>query len=111
MKPKRAPDPMHPRSVSESGRKNHACVAVASEPTTPTCGAKTRSGAPCRNLPMKNGRCRMHGGASTGPKTAGGLARWRQAVTIHGGRSKEMAEFRRQMRELRAEARRLVEAV
>lgn len=32
------------------------------------CGAKTRSGACCGNLPMKNGRCRLHGGKSTGPK-------------------------------------------
>ena len=32
------------------------------------CGAKTRSGATCRKKPMKNGRCYMHGGASTGPK-------------------------------------------
>lgn len=28
------------------------------------CGAKTRSGKPCCNRPMPNGRCRMHGGAS-----------------------------------------------
>src|SRR5690625_2536323 len=31
------------------------------------CGAKTRSGKPCKNWTMKNGRCRMHGGKSTGP--------------------------------------------
>ena len=58
---------------------------------------------------MKNGRCRMHGGASTGPKTAAGLAKARRVVTIHGGRSREMIEFRRQLRELQAEARRMVE--
>lgn len=28
------------------------------------CGARTKSGNPCQNLPMKNGRCRMHGGLS-----------------------------------------------
>ncbi|MEH6565572.1 MAG: HGGxSTG domain-containing protein [Halopseudomonas sp.] len=27
-----------------------------------TCGAKTRSGQPCRAQAMPNGRCRMHGG-------------------------------------------------
>ena len=32
------------------------------------CGAKTRSGGKCRGMPMPNGRCRMHGGGSTGPK-------------------------------------------
>ncbi len=30
------------------------------------CGAKTRTGAKCRSKPMANGRCRMHGGSSTG---------------------------------------------
>lgn len=29
------------------------------------CGAKTRSGKPCRSAPMANGRCRMHGGAAS----------------------------------------------
>jgi hypothetical protein len=28
------------------------------------CGAKTRSGTPCKNAAMDNGRCRMHGGAT-----------------------------------------------
>ncbi len=31
------------------------------------CGAKTRSGAPCQSPAMPNGRCRLHGGLSTGP--------------------------------------------
>lgn len=31
------------------------------------CGAKTRSGQPCKNKPMANGRCAKHGGKSTGP--------------------------------------------
>lgn len=31
------------------------------------CGAKTRSGDPCRSKKMSNGRCRMHGGNSKGP--------------------------------------------
>jgi hypothetical protein len=30
------------------------------------CGAKTRSGTPCQSQAMENGRCRMHGGTSTG---------------------------------------------
>lgn len=34
------------------------------------CGAKTRSGAPCKGYPMANGRCRMHGGKSTGARDA-----------------------------------------
>jgi hypothetical protein len=38
------------------------------------CGARTRAGGPCRAPAMANGRCRMHGGASTGPQTAVGRA-------------------------------------
>lgn len=30
------------------------------------CGAKTRSGAPCKAKAMTNGRCRMHGGTNKG---------------------------------------------
>src|SRR5262249_38967418 len=30
------------------------------------CGARTRSGIPCRSPAMANGRCRMHGGLSPG---------------------------------------------
>ena len=30
------------------------------------CGANTRSGKPCQSPGMANGRCRMHGGPSTG---------------------------------------------
>lgn len=32
------------------------------------CGAKTRNGTPCQKRALKNGRCRLHGGKSTGPK-------------------------------------------
>jgi hypothetical protein len=32
--------------------------------TKHACGAKTRKGRPCQNPAMKNGRCRMHGGAT-----------------------------------------------
>lgn len=37
------------------------------------CGAKTRTGSPCRRRDIYgNGRCRLHGGLSTGPKTVKG---------------------------------------
>lgn len=36
------------------------------------CGAKRRDGKPCQARPMPNGRCRMHGGPSTGPKNQQG---------------------------------------
>jgi len=34
------------------------------------CGAKAkRTGKACHQPAMKNGRCRLHGGKSTGPRT------------------------------------------
>ena len=42
----------------------------------PRCGAKTRSGGRCGHFSMTNGRCRYHGGASTGahkPKVKHGM--------------------------------------
>lgn len=34
---------------------------------SPRCGAHCRTtGQPCKNAAMANGRCRMHGGKSTG---------------------------------------------
>lgn len=33
------------------------------------CGARTRAGTPCKRRDLyKSGRCRLHGGLSTGPK-------------------------------------------
>ncbi len=41
-----------------------------------TCGARTRSGTPCRRRDLyASGRCKLHGGLSTGPKTSDGKAR------------------------------------
>jgi len=42
------------------------------------CGARTRAGTPCPALAMANGRCRMHGGRSTGP------SKGRQNALKHG---------------------------
>ena len=40
------------------------------------CGAKTRSGTPCKlTCIYSNGRCKLHGGLSTGPTTKEGKAR------------------------------------
>ena len=60
----------------------------------PRCGAKARAGHTCRQPAMKNGRCRLHGGKSTGARTPEGLARCRQVNLIHGARTAEMIELR-----------------
>jgi len=82
--------------------------------TAPRCGAKARTtGCPCRAPAMKNGRCRMHGGKATGPRTAAGLARMAAAHTKHGGYSKaskavvaRVTAFIAEMRALRMALRR-----
>jgi hypothetical protein len=72
----------------------------------PRCGARTRRQTPCLGPAMQNGRCRMHGGLSTGPRTPEGLERSRHARWKHGAYSHEvralLAENRQRWRELMA---------
>jgi hypothetical protein len=75
------------------------------------CGARTRAGTPCRRWPMPNGRCRLHGGCSTGPRTAEGLERLRAARTIHGGRGEQARALRALIVRLKTETARLCEVV
>jgi hypothetical protein len=75
------------------------------------CGAKTRVGGSCQQPAMASGRCRMHGGASTGPRTAAGLERIRAARIKHGLRTAEMALLRRLILDLREAQRRVLELV
>ncbi len=56
----------------------------------PRCGARTRAGCGCRQPAMANGRCRFHGGKSTGPRTEAGRARARSNRLVHGLRSAEL---------------------
>jgi hypothetical protein len=77
----------------------------------PRCGAKNRRGARCQCPAMANGRCRIHGGLSTGPKTAEGIARIRRAVTTHGRYSAAARFERQQFRALLREASELVRRI
>jgi hypothetical protein len=63
-----------------------------------SCGARTRVGRPCKGPAMKNGRCRMHGGPSTGPRTPEGKERARRAPWKHGRYSAESIAQRREAR-------------
>ena len=76
------------------------------------CGAKTRKGTPCqRPANKKNGRCRLHGGASSGPRTEVGRARISAANLRHGKYTKDKLEKRRENaakgREIRRELRQM----
>lgn len=51
-----------------------------------TCGARKKNGERCGSTTLcANGRCKFHGGASTGPRTPEGRARALQNLTL--GRS------------------------
>ncbi len=51
----------------------------------PRCGAKTRAGTPCKRFGnLRNGRCKLHGGRSTGARTEEGKRAVRDAHTTHG---------------------------
>ncbi|MGO8954730.1 MAG: HGGxSTG domain-containing protein [Rhodomicrobium sp.] len=48
------------------------------------CGARAKDGksGPCQAEAMPNGRCRAHGGLSTGPTSQDGLARLAEANRV-----------------------------
>src|SRR5215470_4017793 len=71
----------------------------------PRCGARNRLGSPCKCPAMPNGRCRLHGGLSTGPKTNAGIERIRRAVTKHGRYSQTAKAETRYFRALLKECR------
>src|SRR5215470_19875434 len=73
------------------------------------CGASNRRGGPCQCPAMPNGRCRLHGGLSTGPKTLEGIERIRRAVTKHGRYSKQAKAEQVRYRELLQACRQTLE--
>ncbi len=74
---------------------------VALKSDRPRCGAKTRAGGRCkapavwnrRDDVPRNGRCRMHGGLSSGPRTSDGKRRTLEA--LQEGRARWLAGRRK----------------
>jgi hypothetical protein len=58
------------------------------------CGAQTRAGQSYQGPAMTKGRCRMHGGLTTGPTSPEGLARIVAAQTLQSGYGAKMQHFR-----------------
>jgi hypothetical protein len=54
------------RALAAAGEANR--VARYTLMPNEKCEARTRMGTPCRCKAMRNGRCRLHGGMSTGPR-------------------------------------------
>ena len=66
----------------------------------PRCGARTRSGGHCGHYSMPNGRCRYHGGESTGAKNP---------RVKHGYYTKAAIEQRKSFRHLMQEVNEVLE--
>jgi hypothetical protein len=65
------------------------------------CLAKTRRGTACQRAAYKhNGRCALHGGRSTGPKTQRGLQRISEANLKHGRQTKDKLAAQRHAAEV-----------
>ena len=65
------------------------------------CGARTRSGKPCRAPAVTGkGRCRMHGGAAGSGAPLGNRNAVKTALY-----TQEILEIRRELRRLRSEAK------
>ena len=78
----------------------------------PRCGARAKSTRkPCRAPAMANGRCRLHGGKSTGPKTPEGLANSKLANWKTGYHSAEEIGKRRQFREFTSQVRKTLRII
>jgi hypothetical protein len=77
---------------------------------SPRCGARRRDGERCRGAAMANGRCRMHGGPSTGPRTPEGLERSRRSNWKHGYYSAKEKRVRREARQQYRLLRQLIAA-
>jgi uncharacterized protein YjcR len=71
------------------------------------CGARTRSGKPCKS-PAVHGkkRCRMHGGAP-----GSGAPRGNKNALKHGLYTREALEERRQLRTLMRQSRLLIQGI
>ena len=94
------------RKIDPTSRLPDWRITLPLAQASPRCGARTRSGGAFRSAAMPNGRCRLHGGKSTGPKTRAGLERMRQSKITHGNYTEESRRAMRLIRELAAEARR-----
>src|SRR5262249_18813349 len=65
----------------------------------PRCGGRSkRARKACQGAAMPNGRCKLHGGKSTGPRTPEGLERSRRANWKHGHFSREAKAERSRVR-------------
>lgn len=69
-------DQVRQAGVDPASSLGHKLMAKMEATGDDLCLAKTREGRPCRALGSgKGGRCKNHGGGSTGPRTLEGIVR------------------------------------
>ncbi len=99
--------------AAEDGAPARSCVGnrlrngtIGGNPASaPRCGAKNRRGVPCMGATLRGKkRCKHHGGASTGPRSAAGLARIVAARSKHGAYGAEFGALIAQLRRIRVDA-------
>lgn len=81
--------------------------------TVKLCGAKARHNnhLPCRQPAMANGRCRLHGGKCTGPKTPEGKLKAAKAPIKHGRYTAEARAERKRISALLRECNRDLQSI
>ena len=94
-------------------KKDYKALVAANQfdlDTLPICGARTRSGGLCKHKGnIRNGRCKRHGGDSTGPiNQAFGKDHHRY---VHGLRTKEVIIIHKLIAEMRRSFTRLEQQV
>ena len=88
-RPSREREPMPPEVLALPPQQRPLAMARLSLARLERCGAHARqTGKPCGQFPMANGRCRLHGGKSTGPDPK------------HGRRSRAVKQNRQLMQVL-----------
>ena len=89
--------------------KPHWKRGLIAADAAPRCGARTRNATACLRAALRNGRCRIHGGLSTGPQTVEGLARSRAANLKHAYYSKAQKQSRRNARLIIRQLRKIID--
>lgn len=69
-----------------------------------TCGARTRAGTACKRRDLyRSGRCKLHGGHSTGPRTTKGKRRSAQnGITMKRSKPHERSDLTNDLGKSRA---------
>lgn len=89
------PTQQHALPAPASGRQGADHEPASVHLHSDSCGAMTRKGTPCKSKVLyRGGRCKLHGGLSTGPKTKKGKAASRRNGK-KGGRPKKNRQTER----------------